>query len=239
MPEDARFEPLDPSGRMALLRARRSALRGTIAFALAAGVGAVAILGSLLGGDALGVFPLVALLCAGWTWLLRRMPPMAAGHVTRPARRAGPTALWLGRPAPAPQQRTVRHHASGAPAGRSWPRAVARARRLLREGMPVHAHLAPRAGSPSVAQAGVEQVASAQAAVDIARATKKAHPPSNRLLRADRCGSTDKASCPETLPGVGNGAHLNSQLYAKLGVARRTEAVARAHAIGLLTDVRD
>lgn len=232
-------EPLGQSERIALRRARRGALRGTFAFALALGLGIAALLWSLSGRDAIGVFPLVALLGVGWAWLLRRMPArlVAASRDLRRERAevvTGPAALrqrrGIGVFAPT--------HSELLLDGGCYPLTPAQAMQV-REGMAVVARIAPDARVLlSVAPDAATREPRPDTAVDAASAaTHGLTPREVDLLRLIVAGRTDKAIARELGLEPTTVRTYNSQLYAKLGVGRRTEAVARAHALGLVTNV--
>lgn len=241
MPHHPRLEPLAPAERIALRRARRAALRGTVAFALAAGLAVAALVGSLLGRDPLGVLPFVALLGAAWTWLLRRMPwrVRAASRDVRNGQVevvSGPVGLrqrrGIGLFAPTFLEMTLHGRRYGLDSGQAA---------QLHEGMPVQAHVAPRSRILlAVAPVTAAQVVIPDAAVDPSAAVAQGLTPrETELLRLIAAGRTDKAIARDLGLEPATVRTYNSQLYAKLGVSRRTEAAARARALGLLTDVGD
>lgn len=236
-----RLEPLASTERIALRRARRAALRGTIAFALALALAGAAVAGHLLGRDSLGVLPFVALLGLGWAWLLRRMP-WRVWATSRDLRRSqvevisGPVGLrqrrGIGLFAPTFPELTLQGRRYGT---------ESRQTALLHEGMPVRALVGPASRVLlAVAPATASPAAMADSAVDpSAAAAQGLTPRETELLRLIAAGRTDKGIARELGLEPATVRTYNSQLYAKLGVSRRTEAAARAHALGLMTNVGD
>lgn len=243
MPQHPRLEPLAPAGRIALRRARRAALRGSVAFVLAAGLVVAAVVGSLLGHDPIGVLPFVALLGAGWAWLLRRMPwrLWAATRDLQDGRAeviSGPAGLrqrrGIGLFAPTFLEMTLQ----GARYGLDRAQAA-----KLHDGMAVRALVAPGSRillSLVPAPAMAASVETPDPAVDTAAAAAQGLTRrETELLRLIAAGRTDKGIARELGLEPATVRTYNSQLYAKLGVSRRTEAAARAHALGLMTNVGD
>lgn len=113
----------------------------------------------------------------------------------------------------------------------------------LREGTAVEARVGPASGvllslvplSAPVPAAGTRPVS-----VDPVRAARQALTPREaELLRLIAAGHPDKLIARELGLEPATVRTYNSQLYEKLGVRRRTQAVARAREMGLLTDVHD
>ncbi len=236
-----RCRPLSAGEATALRRARRALLRGTIAFMLAVGAGAACLVVWGADRDPYGVLPLVALLCAAWVYVLRRMPTRLVA-ATRDLRGGG--ACVVSGPAGLRQRRGFGLFAP------TFHELVLEGERYglapdqslqVREGMSIETVVAPTSRVLlSLAPATPALVGPADAGIDPGVAARQGLTPREAdLLRLIAAGRTDKAIARELGLEPATVRTYNSQLYAKLGVSRRTEAVARAQALGLLTRVED
>lgn len=235
--------PLGPGDRRVLRHARRRLALGSLACLVTAGTAIAALVAAARGFGGNGVPLLVAVLCLAWTWWLRRMPArmvaasrdLAAGQATMISGVAGVRSRrGFGLFAPT-------HHALLLE-GQRFALEEAQAS-ALRDGMTVQARVGPASGvllslvplSPAAPTAGAGQVA-----VDPDEAARQALTPREAtLLRLIASGLPDKLIARELGLEPATVRTYNSQLYEKLGVRRRTQAVARAREIGLLMDVDD
>ncbi len=241
MPPPRHLNTLTNEERITLRRARNTAALGTIAFGMATALFVAALAGSAYGHDTRGVLPIVAMLGAGWVWFLRRMPFRLRGALLD-LRQNGVDVMrgvaavrqrrGIGLFAPTRSELLLEGHTFGL---------VQEQAANLREGTLVEARIAPVSKVLlSIAPVTRAAVASLAATVDAeAAATFGLTAREIALLRLIASGHADKHIARELGLEPATVRTYNSQLYAKLDVRRRTEAVARAHALGLTTNVND
>lgn len=249
--------PLTAQERRVLLRARAAFARASMLVVLAAVSAGAALVGAASGRLDAGVAVCWVLLCAGWIGLLRHAPrrwraagrDLVRGHAERLRGIAGiRQRRGIGLIAPSHHQLLL--------AGRRFALSAAQAE-VLREGMPVEARVAPEAGV--LLSVAMRPETTPPGSPPAARPSGHGSPPptpaaaarpavapdggltgrETELLALIAAGFSDKEIARRLALEPATVRTYNSQLYAKLGVRRRTEAVARGRALGLLDDARD
>lgn len=220
--------------RAVLRQGRAAAARASLLLATAVATGCAALVAMVSSDFDRGVLVVVVVLCAWWSWLLRAAPRRWRGASKdlagqRVAMMGGNAGLHVRRGIGLLAPVTWMLHLDGREL------ALTRAQALdLREGTAVEARIAPMSGLllslvPAASSVSVPGVVAGAALT----------PREAELLQLIAAGCSDKEIAKRLGLEPATVRTYNSQLYAKLGAGRRTEAVARARAIGLLTDVKD
>lgn len=233
---------ITPEEARALRAARASALRAVVLLVLVAAAAIVASIASARGMLDPGALAGVLLLCAWWTWLLRRAPARwrAAGRDL-----ARGQAQWLDGVAAIRLHRGIGLLAPSSHrlllGERCFSISAAQAR-ALREGWPVRARIAPasgvllsvarhaQAGTPDAMPAAASEATPPQASDSAVHLSAR----EAELLQLIAAGHADKEIARRLGLEPATVRTYNSQLYARLGARRRTEAVARARSLGLI-----
>lgn len=239
---DTPLQDMD-AGECRRLRAARRALALSAAGAVAAaGLSAAALVALLLPRPLVdpGVATLALVLGLAWAWLLRGSPRrwLDAGRDLRAGKVAqveGPGSVrasrGIGLLAPLHHRLLV--------AGRRFELHAAQAD-LVGDGRVLRVRFAPRSGVLLGHEACEALPRAAQVAPRLrVEPNGLLTPRESELLSLIAQGLSDKAIARILGLGPATVRTYNSQLYGKLGARSRTEAVARARALGLLTDVED
>lgn len=228
----------DKNAHPALRRARAAAARACVALALALGAAAGALAFAWTGRAQPVPMLLAAGLCLAWCVMMRRAPQRWRA-LGRDLREGGTRTIegiaairslrGIGLIAPVRHWLLVEDH--------RFP-LDARQAATLREGSPVRV----RASMHACALLAVEPLVATPGAPTngpVAHAPGPLTPREHDLLRLLAEGCSDKEIARRLRLEPATVRTYNSALYAKLGARRRTEAIARARRLGMLTDVED